>query len=139
MLEKTVLGADLALASVCPFAHFCVLASLCVSPHMSLFPSHLASFLVFLPPLSPFYLRPLQSEDTDLPYPPPQREANIYMVPQNIKPVLQRTAIEVGLPLGGGWRGVARSFPFQAQPFLGCIQLLSSLCVPRSWHGGFGS
>ncbi|KAB0380062.1 hypothetical protein FD755_007846, partial [Muntiacus reevesi] len=34
-------------------------------------------------------------EDTDLPYPPPQREANIYMVPQNIKPVLQRTAIEI--------------------------------------------
>ncbi|KAB1267296.1 Dysferlin [Camelus dromedarius] len=36
-----------------------------------------------------------KSEDTDLPYPPPQREANIYMVPQNIKPVLQRTAIEI--------------------------------------------
>uniref|UniRef100_A0A2I2Z8Z1 Dysferlin n=1 Tax=Gorilla gorilla gorilla TaxID=9595 RepID=A0A2I2Z8Z1_GORGO len=36
-----------------------------------------------------------QSEDTDLPYPPPQREANIYMVPQNIKPALQRTAIEI--------------------------------------------
>ncbi|XP_072510759.1 dysferlin isoform X6 [Notamacropus eugenii] len=33
--------------------------------------------------------------DTDLPYPPPQREANIYMVPQGIKPVLQRTAIEI--------------------------------------------
>ncbi|XP_069048827.1 dysferlin isoform X4 [Lepisosteus oculatus] len=33
--------------------------------------------------------------DTDLPYPPPQREPNIYMVPQGIKPVLQRTAIEV--------------------------------------------
>ncbi|XP_012860210.1 dysferlin [Echinops telfairi] len=36
-----------------------------------------------------------ESEDSDLPYPPPQREANIYMVPQNIKPVLQRTAIEI--------------------------------------------
>ncbi|XP_069488392.1 dysferlin isoform X3 [Ambystoma mexicanum] len=35
------------------------------------------------------------SSDTDLPYPPPQREANIYMVPQGIKPVLQRTAIEI--------------------------------------------
>ncbi|XP_008563197.1 PREDICTED: dysferlin-like, partial [Galeopterus variegatus] len=35
------------------------------------------------------------SEDTDLPYPPPQREANVYMVPQNIKPALQRTAIEI--------------------------------------------
>lgn len=36
-----------------------------------------------------------QSADLDLPYPPPQREPNIYMVPQGIKPVLQRTAIEV--------------------------------------------
>ncbi|XP_060691971.1 dysferlin isoform X2 [Hemiscyllium ocellatum] len=34
-------------------------------------------------------------DDTDLPYPPPQREPNIYMVPQGIKPILQRTAIEV--------------------------------------------
>uniref|UniRef100_A0A8C3IIY9 Dysferlin n=1 Tax=Chrysemys picta bellii TaxID=8478 RepID=A0A8C3IIY9_CHRPI len=38
---------------------------------------------------------PLQSADSDLPYPPPQREPNIYMVPQGIKPVLQRTAIEI--------------------------------------------
>uniref|UniRef100_A0A8C1G6Z3 Dysferlin, limb girdle muscular dystrophy 2B (autosomal recessive) n=1 Tax=Cyprinus carpio TaxID=7962 RepID=A0A8C1G6Z3_CYPCA len=30
-------------------------------------------------------------EDSDLPYPPPQREPNVYMVPQGIKPVLQRT------------------------------------------------
>ncbi|XP_070612910.1 dysferlin isoform X2 [Erythrolamprus reginae] len=36
-----------------------------------------------------------ESADSDLPYPPPQREPNIYMVPQGIKPVLQRTAIEV--------------------------------------------
>ncbi|XP_062991896.1 dysferlin isoform X2 [Elgaria multicarinata webbii] len=36
-----------------------------------------------------------KSEDSDLPYPPPQREPNIYMVPQGIKPVLQRTAIEI--------------------------------------------
>ncbi|XP_072858293.2 dysferlin isoform X6 [Pogona vitticeps] len=35
------------------------------------------------------------SADSDLPYPPPQREPNIYMVPQGIKPVLQRTAIEI--------------------------------------------
>ncbi|XP_032915724.1 dysferlin isoform X9 [Catharus ustulatus] len=35
------------------------------------------------------------SEDSDLPYPPPQREPNVYMVPQGIKPVLQRTAIEI--------------------------------------------
>uniref|UniRef100_A0A8C9V778 Dysferlin, limb girdle muscular dystrophy 2B (autosomal recessive) n=1 Tax=Scleropages formosus TaxID=113540 RepID=A0A8C9V778_SCLFO len=33
--------------------------------------------------------------DSDLPYPPPQRGPNIYVVPQGIKPVLQRTAIEV--------------------------------------------
>ncbi|XP_019351178.2 dysferlin isoform X1 [Alligator mississippiensis] len=36
-----------------------------------------------------------ESADTDLPYPPPQREPNVYMVPQGIKPVLQRTAIEI--------------------------------------------
>ncbi|NXV63530.1 DYSF protein, partial [Molothrus ater] len=36
-----------------------------------------------------------QSADSDLPYPPPQREPNVYMVPQGIKPVLQRTAIEI--------------------------------------------
>ncbi|KAM4807607.1 LOW QUALITY PROTEIN: dysferlin [Rhinophrynus dorsalis] len=35
------------------------------------------------------------SSDTDLPYPPPQKGTNVYMVPQGIKPVLQRTAIEV--------------------------------------------
>ncbi|KAM4710242.1 dysferlin [Discoglossus pictus] len=35
------------------------------------------------------------SSDADLPYPPPQREANVFMVPQGIKPVLQRTAIEI--------------------------------------------
>ncbi|XP_029450348.1 dysferlin isoform X2 [Rhinatrema bivittatum] len=35
------------------------------------------------------------SADTDLPYPPPQRENNLFMVPQGIKPVLQRTAIEI--------------------------------------------
>uniref|UniRef100_A0A8D2Q8W8 Dysferlin n=1 Tax=Varanus komodoensis TaxID=61221 RepID=A0A8D2Q8W8_VARKO len=40
-------------------------------------------------------LRFPRAEDTDLPYPPPQREPNIYMVPQGIKPVLQRTAIEI--------------------------------------------
>nr|XP_009680174.1 PREDICTED: dysferlin [Struthio camelus australis] len=36
-----------------------------------------------------------RSADSDLPYPPPQREPNIYMVPQGIKPALQRTAIEI--------------------------------------------
>ncbi|XP_034020743.1 dysferlin isoform X3 [Thalassophryne amazonica] len=34
-------------------------------------------------------------EESDLPYPPPQREPNVFMVPKGIKPVLQRTAIEV--------------------------------------------
>ncbi|KAM9400663.1 dysferlin-like, partial [Salvelinus alpinus] len=34
-------------------------------------------------------------KDSDLPCPPPQREPNVYMVPQGIKPVLQRTAIEI--------------------------------------------
>uniref|UniRef100_A0A8C2DE20 Dysferlin, limb girdle muscular dystrophy 2B (autosomal recessive) n=1 Tax=Cyprinus carpio TaxID=7962 RepID=A0A8C2DE20_CYPCA len=37
----------------------------------------------------------VRPEDSDLPYPPPQREPNVYMVPQGIKPVLQRTAIEI--------------------------------------------
>ncbi|XP_077638794.1 dysferlin isoform X6 [Lonchura striata] len=36
-----------------------------------------------------------ESADSDLPYPPPQREPNVYMVPQGIKPVLQRTAVEI--------------------------------------------
>ncbi|XP_017292966.1 dysferlin isoform X5 [Kryptolebias marmoratus] len=34
-------------------------------------------------------------EESDLPYPPPQREPNVFMVPQGIKPVLQRTTIEI--------------------------------------------
>uniref|UniRef100_A0A7N6BP04 C2 domain-containing protein n=1 Tax=Anabas testudineus TaxID=64144 RepID=A0A7N6BP04_ANATE len=33
--------------------------------------------------------------ESDLPYPPPQREPSVFMVPQGIKPVLQRTAIEI--------------------------------------------
>ncbi|XP_054863905.1 dysferlin [Amphiprion ocellaris] len=41
------------------------------------------------------YVRILNPEESDLPYPPPQREPNVFMVPQGIKPVLQRTAIEV--------------------------------------------
>uniref|UniRef100_G3Q4S2 Dysferlin, limb girdle muscular dystrophy 2B (autosomal recessive) n=1 Tax=Gasterosteus aculeatus aculeatus TaxID=481459 RepID=G3Q4S2_GASAC len=39
---------------------------------------------------------PLQlPEESDLPPPPPQREPNVFVVPQGIKPVLQRTAIEI--------------------------------------------
>ncbi|CAL8326175.1 unnamed protein product [Lota lota] len=34
-------------------------------------------------------------EDSDLPCLPPQREPNVFMVPQSIKPALQRTAIEI--------------------------------------------
>ncbi|MCJ8731563.1 hypothetical protein PDJAM_G00200870 [Pangasius djambal] len=34
-------------------------------------------------------------EDSDLPYPPPQRQPNVFMVPHSIKPVLERTAIEI--------------------------------------------
>ncbi|NWR55970.1 DYSF protein, partial [Bucorvus abyssinicus] len=45
--------------------------------------------------MCPLHLHFPQSADSDLPYPPPQREPNIYMVPQGIKPVLQRTAIEI--------------------------------------------
>uniref|UniRef100_A0A4W4HM37 C2 domain-containing protein n=1 Tax=Electrophorus electricus TaxID=8005 RepID=A0A4W4HM37_ELEEL len=37
----------------------------------------------------------LHTHTKDLPRPPPQREPNVYMVPQGIKPALQRTAIEI--------------------------------------------
>uniref|UniRef100_A0A665VMF8 Dysferlin, limb girdle muscular dystrophy 2B (autosomal recessive) n=1 Tax=Echeneis naucrates TaxID=173247 RepID=A0A665VMF8_ECHNA len=40
-------------------------------------------------------LRREKPDESDLPYPPPQREPNVFMVPQGIKPVLQRTAIEI--------------------------------------------
>lgn len=61
------------------------------------------------------------------------------MVPQNIKPVLQRTAIEVSLALG--WGGsLAPSVPGPGFAWgLGPFQLLASLCVPRSWHGAYGT
>ncbi|KAJ3585510.1 hypothetical protein NHX12_014229 [Muraenolepis orangiensis] len=36
-----------------------------------------------------------QPEDSELPCLPPQREPNVFMIPQSIKPALQRTAIEV--------------------------------------------
>ncbi|XP_068130426.1 dysferlin isoform X2 [Hyperolius riggenbachi] len=44
-----------------------------------------------------FYTEKLldSSGDSDLPYPPPMKSSSVYMVPQGIKPVLQRTAIEV--------------------------------------------
>ncbi|XP_024913615.1 dysferlin isoform X2 [Cynoglossus semilaevis] len=34
-------------------------------------------------------------DESDVPFLPPQREPNVFMVPQGIKPVLQRTAIEI--------------------------------------------
>uniref|UniRef100_A0A671V8M9 Dysferlin, limb girdle muscular dystrophy 2B (autosomal recessive) n=1 Tax=Sparus aurata TaxID=8175 RepID=A0A671V8M9_SPAAU len=43
--------------------------------------------------LGAFHL--IRREKSDLPHPPPQREANVFVVPQGIKPVLQRTAIEI--------------------------------------------
>uniref|UniRef100_A0A8D2MC64 C2 domain-containing protein n=1 Tax=Zonotrichia albicollis TaxID=44394 RepID=A0A8D2MC64_ZONAL len=63
-----------------------------------------------------------ESADSDLPYPPPQREPNVYMVPQGIKPVLQRTAIEVSHGSGNdrfwspsalGELGMTSALPFQ--------------------------
>lgn len=60
------------------------------------------------------------------------------MVPQNIKPVLQRTAIEVSPAPGWGAGGQPDPSP-SAQAFLGHFQPLSSLCVPRSWRGACGT
>ncbi|KAM6949272.1 LOW QUALITY PROTEIN: dysferlin [Aplochiton taeniatus] len=40
-------------------------------------------------------IRREKPDDSDLPRPPPQREPNVFMVPHGIKPLLQRTAIEV--------------------------------------------
>uniref|UniRef100_H3D0Y8 Dysferlin, limb girdle muscular dystrophy 2B (autosomal recessive) n=1 Tax=Tetraodon nigroviridis TaxID=99883 RepID=H3D0Y8_TETNG len=36
-----------------------------------------------------------EPDESDLPHPPPQREPNVFVIPQGIKPVLQRTAIEI--------------------------------------------
>ncbi|KAJ4948701.1 hypothetical protein JOQ06_020231, partial [Pogonophryne albipinna] len=36
-----------------------------------------------------------EEDESDLPHPPHQREPNVFVVPQGIKPVLQRTAIEI--------------------------------------------
>lgn len=51
------------------------------------------------------------------------------MVPQNIKPVLQRTAIEVSLCPSRGW-GLGAS-PFLAQPFLGPGAFPAALLTPH--------
>ncbi|XP_059384656.1 dysferlin-like isoform X8 [Carassius carassius] len=56
-------------------------------------PSHIMDELVLRGVLSDSQQQ--WPEDSDLPYLPPQREPNVYMVPQGIKPVLQRTAIEI--------------------------------------------
>lgn len=47
-----------------------------------------------------------QPEESDLPPPPPQREPNVFVVPQGIKPVLQRTAIEVSVGFARGIIGL---------------------------------
>ncbi|XP_049338123.1 dysferlin isoform X2 [Astyanax mexicanus] len=54
---------------------------------------HIMDELVF--PGLPCAFSEQRQDDTDLPCPPPLREPNIFMVPLNIKPVLQRTAIEI--------------------------------------------
>ncbi|XP_026122905.1 dysferlin-like isoform X9 [Carassius auratus] len=56
-------------------------------------PSHIMDELVLRGVLSDSQQQ--WPEDSDLPHLPPQREPNVYMVPQGIKPVLQRTAIEI--------------------------------------------
>lgn len=102
---------------LCPPVHaiaFCLFVL--PNPAALAFPHTVVSFLICCP---------LQTEDTDLPYPPPQREANIYMVPQNIKPALQRTAIEVSLTVG---RGLSPWPPhFLLHP---CSASLPFLCTP---------
>uniref|UniRef100_A0A8C9X1G3 Dysferlin, limb girdle muscular dystrophy 2B (autosomal recessive) n=1 Tax=Sander lucioperca TaxID=283035 RepID=A0A8C9X1G3_SANLU len=66
--------------------------SLTASPHLAWFPiRHGDKSAGEL--LAAFEL--ICREKSDLPHLPPQREPNVFMVPQGIKPVLQRTAIEI--------------------------------------------
>ncbi|XP_036843064.1 dysferlin isoform X1 [Oncorhynchus mykiss] len=71
-------------------------------------------------------------KDSDLPNPPPQREPNVYMVPQGIKPVLQRTAVEI---LAWGVRNL-KSFQLASvtSPSLQveCGGIMVQSCVIRS-------
>uniref|UniRef100_A0A3Q3N520 Dysferlin, limb girdle muscular dystrophy 2B (autosomal recessive) n=1 Tax=Labrus bergylta TaxID=56723 RepID=A0A3Q3N520_9LABR len=71
-------------------------------------------------------------EESDLPHPPPQREANVFVVPQGIKPVLQRTAIEI---LAWGVRNL-KSFQLSSitSPSLQveCGGIMIQSCVIRS-------
>uniref|UniRef100_A0A4W6EYJ7 Dysferlin, limb girdle muscular dystrophy 2B (autosomal recessive) n=1 Tax=Lates calcarifer TaxID=8187 RepID=A0A4W6EYJ7_LATCA len=71
-----------------------------ISPNILLIFLFFISFSSSLLPqllLSGFLSENLQQwpDESDLPYPPPQREPNVFMIPQGIKPVLQRTAIEI--------------------------------------------
>ncbi|XP_026792840.2 dysferlin isoform X1 [Pangasianodon hypophthalmus] len=71
-------------------------------------------------------------EDSDLPYPPPQRQPNVFMVPHGIKPVLERTAIEI---LAWGVRNL-KSFQLASvtSPSLqvGCGGCMVQSCVIRN-------
>ncbi|XP_058480141.1 dysferlin isoform X2 [Solea solea] len=71
-------------------------------------------------------------EESDLPYLPPQREPNVFMVPQGIKPVLQRTAVEI---LAWGVRNL-KSFQLASvtSPSLQveCGGIMIQSCVIRS-------
>uniref|UniRef100_A0A8C7F3H9 Dysferlin, limb girdle muscular dystrophy 2B (autosomal recessive) n=1 Tax=Oncorhynchus kisutch TaxID=8019 RepID=A0A8C7F3H9_ONCKI len=73
-----------------------------------------------------------EPKDSDLPNPPPQREPNVYMVPQGIKPVLQRTAVEI---LAWGVRNL-KSFQLASvtSPSLQveCGGIMVQSCVIRS-------
>uniref|UniRef100_A0A8K9XJZ2 Dysferlin, limb girdle muscular dystrophy 2B (autosomal recessive) n=1 Tax=Oncorhynchus mykiss TaxID=8022 RepID=A0A8K9XJZ2_ONCMY len=73
-----------------------------------------------------------REKDSDLPNPPPQREPNVYMVPQGIKPVLQRTAVEI---LAWGVRNL-KSFQLASvtSPSLQveCGGIMVQSCVIRS-------
>uniref|UniRef100_A0A8C9X023 Dysferlin, limb girdle muscular dystrophy 2B (autosomal recessive) n=1 Tax=Sander lucioperca TaxID=283035 RepID=A0A8C9X023_SANLU len=77
--------------------------SLTASPHLAWFPIRhgdksagelLAAFELICREKQAVHHIPGQ-EESDLPHLPPQREPNVFMVPQGIKPVLQRTAIEI--------------------------------------------
>uniref|UniRef100_A0A3Q3DHJ1 Dysferlin, limb girdle muscular dystrophy 2B (autosomal recessive) n=1 Tax=Hippocampus comes TaxID=109280 RepID=A0A3Q3DHJ1_HIPCM len=69
--------------------------SLSRSPSLAWFPIHLADKDAGELLAAFELIRREKPEESDLPCLPPQREPNVFVVPQGIKPVLQRTAIEV--------------------------------------------
>uniref|UniRef100_A0A8C4XTU6 Dysferlin n=1 Tax=Falco tinnunculus TaxID=100819 RepID=A0A8C4XTU6_FALTI len=78
--------------------------------------------------LAAFELIQREKVNSDLPYPPPQREPNIYMVPQGIKPVLQRTAIEASSLTCGQSNSVLPQFPLGR-----CRAATSMPCVSNAF------